>query len=673
VQLAPVAAPWRLTVLAIALAGVGVAVLWRGGGTRFARTVFVALMGFALYWAYFFGGPPRQTYAAALAFGAAPAIAFPMALRALLIFPAEVARVDRWSALWPWSFATMGVALTTWAFGVPLAPALGRPLALGLNVAFLVVLLVLLALDYRRSGPLGRRQLRWVLLGGYLTAVPPLLAAALALLVPSLWWVFEISQLSWLALPICLFIAIDRFNAGDIDRLISATASYTILCGILLAALLVALPGTAAAVSRTLQVEDTTAQLAIAIAFAALLLPVQRVLKPRIDRLMFPERHALEHGAAELRGALGRCEKVEELLDALGHELCQLLHPDCAAVYARDGSSFVPIFAHGPGIIPSFAVDGELVSWLGAERRALPFGRLGRRAPKGPLGPLERAALEAMGVHVLLPILRDQEITAVLCLGQKRSGDVYTRSDLEILRTIGEKASDQVRTLDERRKRLREQERYERLRRYVPGALAERMGRDETLEEGEREVTVLFVDIRGYSTFAERRQVDAVFSVVNRYTETVTGVVTRWGGVVVEFNGDGMMAVFGALDPLPDKERAALRSAREIVEQMPVLGSFAGGKLEVGVGIATGPAFVGSIHGVDRLIWTALGKTTNLAARLQSHTRELDAWIVIDSFTHEACPDELHDFQPHERFPIRGLLTPQDLFALPRKQSDPTD
>jgi class 3 adenylate cyclase len=672
-ELIPVAAPWRLTVLALTLAAVGTAVLWRGGGSRFARTVFVTLIAFALHWSYFFGGSRLQTYAAALVFGAAPAVAFPMALRIMLSLPAEVARVDRWSATWPWGFATLGIALTTWAFGVPLPPGLGRPLALGLNLAVLVALLALLAVDYRRSGALGRRQLRWILLGFYLTATPPLFAAALALLVPPLWWIFEASQLSWLALPVCLFIAIDRFNAGDVDRLISASASYTILGGVLLAVLGVALPRTAAAVNQSMRVDPATAQVVVAIAFAAVLLPAHRALKPSLDRVMFPERQALEHGAAELRGALVRSEKLSELLDALGYELTQLLHPDCAAVYAPDGSVYAPIFAHGPGIVPAFREEGGLLRWLADERGPVRVARLGRRGRQARLKPLERAALEGMGVHVVLPVLGEATVAAFLCLGQKRSGDVYTQSDLEILRTIGERASDHVRTLEQARTQRRENERYERLRRYVPGALADRVGRDEALEEGEREVTVMFVDIRGYSSFAERRRVDAVFSVVNRYTETVTGIVTRTGGVVVEFNGDGMMAVFGALDPLPDKESAAVLAAREIVAQMPALGSFAGDKLEVGVGIASGSAFVGSIRGVDRHIWTALGKTTNLAARLQGLTRELDAWIVIDSPTWEACPAHVRDFQPHERFPVRGQLAPEDLFALPRNPSTPRD
>ena len=94
----------------------------------------------------------------------------------------------------------------------------------------------------------------------------------------------------------------------------------------------------------------------------------------------------------------------------------------------------------------------------------------------------------------------------------------------------------------------------DRLRRYVPGAIADELASGGVLEDGEREVSVLFVDVRGYTSYAEHRGASEIFASVNRYTETVSEVVRRRGGSVVEFNGDGMMAVFGAPRALERKE-----------------------------------------------------------------------------------------------------------------------
>ena len=84
----------------------------------------------------------------------------------------------------------------------------------------------------------------------------------------------------------------------------------------------------------------------------------------------------------------------------------------------------------------------------------------------------------------------------------------------------------------------------------------------------------------------------------------------------------------------------------------------------VGVGIATGEAFVGNIQAVDRRIWTAIGNTTNLAARLQSLTRDLDAALVIDHATWERAQPAAAAFEKRPDVPIRGRRETQDLYCL---------
>ena len=209
----------------------------------------------------------------------------------------------------------------------------------------------------------------------------------------------------------------------------------------------------------------------------------------------------------------------------------------------------------------------------------------------------------------------------------------------------------------------------EELRRYVPGAIARGLDAGEDLEPREQAVTVLFVDIRGYTSYAENREAQEIFATVNRYTEAVSSLVEQFGGSVVEFNGDGMMAVFGAPRELAHKERAAVEAGREIVEAVAAqtVKDAEGGptKLSVGVGIATGEAFVGNIRAVDRMIWSAIGNTTNLAARLESLTRDYGASIAIDGATFAAAPDAAPDFVVRLAQQVRGRPDQIDIYTLP--------
>jgi adenylate cyclase len=133
-----------------------------------------------------------------------------------------------------------------------------------------------------------------------------------------------------------------------------------------------------------------------------------------------------------------------------------------------------------------------------------------------------------------------------------------------------------------------------------------------------------------------------------------------------------MMAVLGAPTTVAEKERAAVVAAREIVRSVH---SLALGRhdepLRVGIGIATGNAFVGNIQSIDRLIWSAVGDTPNLAARLQTLTRDLNAAIVIDLSTRMKAGNVADDFKLHSAVTIRGRRKIEDVYALPLAMVDP--
>jgi len=130
-----------------------------------------------------------------------------------------------------------------------------------------------------------------------------------------------------------------------------------------------------------------------------------------------------------------------------------------------------------------------------------------------------------------------------------------------------------------------------------------------------------------------------------------------------------MMTVFGAPIALAHKEAAAVRTARQIVEANRATtagdpGAPTAAAIQVGVGIATGEAYVGNVKSVDRYIWTALGNTTNLAARLQALSRDLQAAIVIDDVTAQRAAGETAGFVARGPTVIRGRSEPVSVHTL---------
>jgi class 3 adenylate cyclase len=590
----------------------------------------------------------------------------PLMLRFAFLFPDDIAPQGRLHRVWPWFFGVLPV------FNAIYFAGLIKFGTSGTNATILLGCLALVGVmtrKYRRADRVARRQIKWVVFGAYCALIPAIVATALATFDPRFVWLFVVSTWAFPVFPLSLLISVARFNLFDIDRVLSAAASYNIVLVVLGAGALVVVPRLAEAASGFLGIDPGTGQVALSLLLVGVVIPAHRRLRPQIDRVFFKDRFALDHGIAELLPSLSACEDTFALTQRAGEGINRLVKPETCVVYGTDGGPYAPIFVEGRAVPPVFETTSELIATLRNRRKPLSLGDAGRRADEAPLGPFDRAALETLGAEVVAPVHHGDVLRAFVCLGPKRSGDVYTSSDLSLFSAVAERVTMELRRFDDAKVISEGREMQESLRRYVPGAIAEQLASGEEMASGEREVSVLFVDIRGYSAFSESRKAEEIFSAVNRYTETVSQIVRKHGGSVVEFNGDGMMTVFGAPRALDQKERAAVAAGREIVaavEAIPIgEGEGAATKLSVGVGIATGEAFVGNIQAVDRMIWSAIGNTTNLAARLQGLTREWDSSLVIDAATWGELGSAGQDFVKHAAIPIRGRQQIEDLYALP--------
>jgi adenylate cyclase len=196
---------------------------------------------------------------------------------------------------------------------------------------------------------------------------------------------------------------------------------------------------------------------------------------------------------------------------------------------------------------------------------------------------------------------------------------------------------------------------------FVDPALAERVLAEGTTLEGEDvEVTVLFVDIRDFTAFAERSGAREVVAELNRFYDYVVPLLGHHGGHANKFVGDGLLAVFGAPDHLEDHADRAVEAALEITA---VVGEAYGGALETGIGVNSGPVVSGTVGGGGRLEFTVIGDTVNTAARVEEATRETGDAVLITEATRRLLRRDHGGFEERRAVPLKGKTEQVRLYA----------
>ena len=175
------------------------------------------------------------------------------------------------------------------------------------------------------------------------------------------------------------------------------------------------------------------------------------------------------------------------------------------------------------------------------------------------------------------------------------------------------------------------------------------------------EVTILFCDVRDFTTFAATAGARQVVARLNELFEVVVPIVAAEGGHVDKFEGDGLMAVFGAPQRYPDHAERAVRAALEIDRRVNRRDGDGGG-FELGVGLNTGRVVAGSVGGGGRLNFSVIGDAVNVAARVEAATRTTGDGVLMTAATREKLGPAFAaaDRGAHE---LKGLDRPIELFA----------
>ncbi|MGH7886697.1 MAG: adenylate/guanylate cyclase domain-containing protein [Candidatus Binatia bacterium] len=258
------------------------------------------------------------------------------------------------------------------------------------------------------------------------------------------------------------------------------------------------------------------------------------------------------------------------------------------------------------------------------------------------------------------PVLLRARIGACLEKKQLRDQEVRLRRELENLnQTLEQRVQEQVGQL----------ERLSRLKRFFSPQLAELIvsgDADDPLKTHRREITVVYLDLRGFTAFAETAEPEEVMGVLHEYHATMGELILRHEGTLEHFAGDGMMIFFNDPVLIPNPAEQAIRmtlAMRERVKQLTLKWRKLGYDLDFGVGIAQGYATIGAIGFEGRWEYGAIGSVPNLAARLCGEAKPGEILIAQRVL---ATLDELVEVEEKGELSLKGFHRPVAAYTVVR-------
>lgn len=341
---------------------------------------------------------------------------------------------------------------------------------------------------------------------------------------------------------------------------------------------------------------------------------------------------------------------VEAMVDRILSVVFELLNADGAAVWLTSGR-YASKSRSGDHVVevPRTIIDQALVSSQGLlTNNALLDERFDRS---------QSVMIRGIKSVMAVPLRTRNGTIGILYVESVSMSAAFTDEDLPLLDAIAAQASILLDNAALVAQVQREVETRASLSRFLSQAAVEEVlsGRMKVNMAGQNaEVSVLFADIRGFTTMSGHMPPEEVVRFLNAFFGEAVDAVERNGGVVDKFIGDCVMALWGAVDQREDGARKCVAAALEMVERAKRI-TVAGQPLEVGVGINTGPAVVGAIGAARRLDYTAIGATVNLAARLCGIAQTGQVLVTSDTLM-RAGPGVIHEAS--EAVILKGIDVP---------------
>ncbi len=406
---------------------------------------------------------------------------------------------------------------------------------------------------------------------------------------------------------------------------------------------------------------------------AVLLFPLLYVwprFEERLNRRLYPQRARFPELLRAVGARLDAATTVDQVLDVIAAAPTQVCDARSAVAFFLPGIVDAREHLRSTDGLPASTESLEnepLVHLLRATRREILRSQLAVEPQYGNVRAECEAGFERLGAVLLLPMVHEQRLVGGLAVAARAFDDPYEAAEIDALTTAAQQGVQAVMRVAAIERLFAREREFGDLKRYFSPQIINRvmaMGGASELGSQRKFVTVLFADLRGFTSFSESVEPEEVISTLDEYHSAMGARIAEYEGTLERFAGDGFMVFFNDPVDQPDHVERAARMAlsmRSDVERLCIDWTRKGYNIHAGFGIHSGYATCGFIGYEGRRDYAVIGSVTNLAARLSDIAGPGE--ILISGRSYGAMEDRLL-VEPAGELQLKGFQQPQAGFRL---------
>ncbi len=269
---------------------------------------------------------------------------------------------------------------------------------------------------------------------------------------------------------------------------------------------------------------------------------------------------------------------------------------------------------------------------------------------------------------ICAPLITESNVHGVIYADRLDPFAAFSSDDLELISAVAAQTAVAVETIKAHKRLAREEVARANYSRFMPEYVVKQLLENpDSFRLGgiNQKITVLFADIRGFTTLSEKENPEKIVGLLNKYFTAMSEIIFAYGGTLDKYIGDGLMALFGAPTASPEDSKNALKTAVAMQKRLKILNEELAvegfSRIEIGIGLHTGIATIGYIGSEQRSEYTAIGDSVNIASRLEQNAG--GGQILISEATAAEC-ENLVSLIPHDPLTVKNRLQPVSLFEV---------